>query len=135
MGRRGDRGSGIFILGGEERGRVEVRTHCLQFGLTTPLCQRLAEPKCCTLYRIHRIPPREVLQMPCQVPRACGDVEKLGSLLLGGPHDAGSYQKKAEEKKKQKTFPIPPIHTSTHQYEHQIDHPRDNRQPPIKEKP
>jgi hypothetical protein len=48
---------------GKERSKrpVEVRTHFLKFGLTTPLCQRLAEPKGRALNRFHRIPPREVL--------------------------------------------------------------------------
>src|SRR5258708_29751125 len=52
--------------------------------------------------------------MPCQVPRACGDVEKLGSLLLGGPHNAGSYQKKAEEKQKKTKNISNPTHPHQH---------------------
>ena len=55
----------------------EVRTHCLEFRLTAPLCQRLAKPEGCALHWFHGILTREVLQMRCEIRRACGYVEEL----------------------------------------------------------
>lgn len=73
---------GRFILGGKDP-RGEVRTHRLNFRLTAPLCQRLTEPERCALHWFHGILTRESPQMRCEIRRASGDVEELGSVLSG----------------------------------------------------
>ena len=59
---RGRMECSFWVEGEKEwsKGRVEVRTHFLEFRLTAPLCQRLAEPKRRALYGFHGIPRREV---------------------------------------------------------------------------